>query len=145
MSDWTPMEKAKPEKGGWYWTTDIKGEVRLLHYEAKHTDFHDEYEDEWYSFKYIVAWIMIDKPDPYEPPMTEAEAATLIGEIASSYHERMNKALILAQEALEKRIPKEVDGNQDNCYRCPQCRKPIVDEARFCWYCGQALEWEDWG
>lgn len=61
-------------------------------------------------------------------------------------------ALAIAQEALEKQIPKEpIKDNDQNvrytimCYICPNCGKGFAGTgiAVYCYHCGQALDWND--
>lgn len=64
-----------------------------------------------------------------------------------------DKALDIAQKALEKQIPKKgimIGDNYSSVLSCPNCRKPIVNvwniakyEPNYCHYCGQALDWSD--
>lgn len=64
-----------------------------------------------------------------------------------------DKALAIAQKALEKQIPKKgimIGDNYSSVLSCPNCRKPIVNvwniakyEPNYCHYCGQALDWSD--
>lgn len=54
------------------------------------------------------------------------------------------EALLLAKEALEKRIPK-IHVSHDNCgnkcasLRCPSCFE--VASGKYCENCGQAIDW----
>lgn len=64
-----------------------------------------------------------------------------------------DKALAIAQKALEKQIPKKgimIGDNYSSVLSCPNCRKHIVNvwniakyEPNYCHYCGQALDWSD--
>ena len=67
--------------------------------------------------------------------------------------DEQDKALAIAQKALEKQIPKKgimIGDNYSSVLSCPNCRKPIVNvwniakyEPNYCHYCGQALDWSD--
>lgn len=60
-------------------------------------------------------------------------------------------ALAIAQEALDKQIPKKPikTNNQDvrysMCYKCPRCELnfDMTGIADYCYHCGQALWWGD--
>ena len=55
-----------------------------------------------------------------------------------------DKALAIAQKALEKQIPKKPD--LDDGVYCPCCLhefKSHYDETRYCPNCGQAIDWGD--
>lgn len=64
-----------------------------------------------------------------------------------------DKALAIAQKALEKQIPKKgimIGDNYSSILSCPNCRKPIVNvwniakyEPNYCHYCGQKINWEE--
>lgn len=64
-----------------------------------------------------------------------------------------DKALAIAQKALEKQIPKKgimIGDNYSSVLSYPNCRKQIVNvwniakyEPNYCHYCGQALDWSD--
>lgn len=74
---------------------------------------------------------------------------------------RVVKARDLAIKALEKRIPKKIEirkaTNDDieselrdfitvkgRICRCPSCRCCIhISELKYCWECGQKLDWSD--
>ena len=50
-----------------------------------------------------------------------------------------------AIEALEKQVPKMVITDLNGFVRCPCCEQHIrykAHESRFCYHCGQAIEWE---
>lgn len=60
-----------------------------------------------------------------------------------------DKALAIAQKALEKQIPKKAlyENKYDDCvvYSCPACKdeKLILNGDNYCATCGQKLDWED--
>lgn len=50
------------------------------------------------------------------------------------------KSLDIAIEALEKQIPKKPkDGSI--CLYCSECRHLLDGVERYCWFCGQKLDW----
>ena len=56
------------------------------------------------------------------------------------------EALEKAVEVLEKQIPKKVKNNGHNIFFCPVCRGSvwqIRDESKFCFRCGQAIDWSE--
>lgn len=137
MADWTPMAEKKPEKDGWYWVTH-NGFVDCDFYKGDR--FVSCGKDD------VIAWQYIEKPDPYEPPMTEAEAIKILrskldGSVSNGY--KWCETVLLAARALEKRIPKRITDSYEYSYYCPECEKEVVYEAAYCHFCGQALEWED--
>lgn len=52
-----------------------------------------------------------------------------------------NKMLNIAEEALEKQIPKKAVKTKGEIV-CPTCRT-LVGSNPYCRYCGQALDWSD--
>jgi len=54
-------------------------------------------------------------------------------------------ALEVALEAIEKQIPKKVEGHRDCCsykfYKCPSCKTDLIMRSQYCDKCGQRLEW----
>lgn len=55
-------------------------------------------------------------------------------------------ALKMAVKALKKQISKKVTNNGYGVYFCPVCRGSvwqIRDESKYCFRCGQALDWSD--
>lgn len=100
--------------------------------------------------------------------MTEIEAIKWqkqLGEVFKGFHldieEKMNISCDMAMQALEKRIPKKIEirkaTNDDieselrdfitvkgRICRCPSCRCCIhISELKYCWECGQKLDWSD--
>lgn len=67
--------------------------------------------------------------------------------------EELREACRLAIEAMRKQIPrkpKEAEGFPINLkdvvdvWKCPECEKEILgDTERYCYNCGQALDWEE--
>ena len=75
--------------------------------------------------------------------------------------EKMNDSCDMAMQALEKQIPKKIEirkaTNDDieselrdfitvkgRICRCPSCRCCIhISELKYCWECGQKLDWSD--
>ena len=136
MADWTPMAEKKPEKDGWYWVTN-NGFVDCVFYKGDRFVICGKDD--------VIAWQYIEKPAPYEPPMTEAEALKELGDPIVAYNPKsgLGMALNLARKALKKRIPKRITDSYEYSYYCPECEKEVVYEAAYCHFCGQALEWED--
>ena len=73
---------------------------------------------------------------------------------AKGNHTEYSKALHLAMAALEKQIPKEGKFEYASSYTddppvmiCPCCKNSHPSEAsslyKYCFYCGQALDWGD--
>lgn len=67
--------------------------------------------------------------------------------IKETYHENI-KAFNIAISALEKQIPKKVNislkgttGWNTKCH-CPNCHS-MVSHGKYCFNCGQALDWSD--
>lgn len=67
------------------------------------------------------------------------------------YAESFIKALDMAIQALEKQIPKKPIKSEEqvvryvNTYYCPVCRLGITGTniAKWCYHCGQRLDWSD--
>ena len=68
--------------------------------------------------------------------------------------QKANQALDMAIESIEKQIPKKCEMNEGRtAYRCPLCGKWFIGsvddmiycevEPKFCFICGQALDWSD--
>lgn len=67
----------------------------------------------------------------------------------------ITKALQMAVEALEKQVPEKPDLEGDGYWDgelvydigyCPRCRQDYEIEyhtPKFCWNCGQALDWDE--
>ena len=67
----------------------------------------------------------------------------------------ITKALQMAVEALEKQVPEKPDLEGDGYWDgelvydtgyCPHCRQDYEVEyhtPKFCWNCGQALDWDE--
>lgn len=56
------------------------------------------------------------------------------------------KALNVAREALEKRIPKKAINRKLNSdiVDCPICKHAVIeDSCYYCSFCGQALDWSE--
>lgn len=58
--------------------------------------------------------------------------------------------LVIAIDAIDKQIPKEVTMFDDGVYYCPACDIVLCTESgkgtglcadKFCWQCGQAIDW----
>ena len=47
------------------------------------------------------------------------------------------------KEAVEKQIPKMVEGNDYVVRYCPNCNAVLDDYYNFCSCCGQALDWSE--
>jgi hypothetical protein len=66
-------------------------------------------------------------------------------------HIYLRESLDMAIEALEKQIPKQPieDGYYDEPCVCPNCGSTVINEADndynfdHCYYCGQALCWDN--
>ena len=55
-------------------------------------------------------------------------------------------ALGIAMFALEKQLPKKVTKNGYGVSFCPVCRGSVWqnrDESKYCFRCGQVLDWSD--
>lgn len=54
-----------------------------------------------------------------------------------------NKVIALACKALEKQIPKKLTVSEE-IYCCPRCGEnaAILHGDKYCFNCGQALDWE---
>lgn len=82
--------------------------------------------------------------------MTYEEAIEILQE-EHDYCQEMSyviKALEMAIEALEKRIPKKpieryADYDDTEAGLCPFCNEGVDEEMNFCSYCGQVIDWED--
>ena len=84
-------------------------------------------------------------------PMTNLEALEIMqGNLAQlqKLGIKNDKAMLPIQkaiEALEKQVPKIVVTDLEGFVRCPCCEQHIryrARESRFCFHCGQAIEWE---
>ena len=87
--------------------------------------------------------------------MTESEAIKRIKECRNTPNFQpyiyMNEALNMAMQALEKQIPKKPVKSEKqvvryvNTYHCPICNLGITGTniAKWCYHCGQKLDWSD--
>lgn len=90
--------------------------------------------------------------------MTESEAIEWIKELKGSekilefyYAESFIKACNISIQALEKQIPKKPVKSEKqvvryvNTYYCPICNLGITGTniAKWCYHCGQKLDWSD--
>jgi hypothetical protein len=87
--------------------------------------------------------------------MTESEAIKRIKECRNTPNFQpyiyMNEALNMAMQALEKQIPKKPVKSEKqvvryvNTYYCPICNLGITGTniAKWCYHCGQKLDWSD--
>ena len=96
--------------------------------------------------------------------MTESEAIKELHEIrprGGIIPQKRAEAIDMAINALEKQIPKKIEirkaTNDDieselrdfitvkgRICRCPSCRCCIhISELKYCWECGQKLDWSD--
>jgi hypothetical protein len=81
--------------------------------------------------------------------ITEEAISILRGEVAEvewNYPMDYAVAIDTAIQALEKQISKKVTNNGYGVYFCPVCRGSvwqIRDESKYCFRCGQALDWSD--
>lgn len=63
--------------------------------------------------------------------------------------DELNRIVILADEALEKQMPKRPieDGYYDEPAVCPNCGGDVINQCdndyqfQYCHYCGQKLDW----
>ena len=76
--------------------------------------------------------------------MTYEEAIEILQE-EHDYCQEMSyviKALEMAIEALEKRIPKKPYWEYGGCH-CKSCGFDVLSDEYFCPLCGQAIDWEE--
>lgn len=103
---------------------------------------------------------IIDNPELFESEdnMTESEAIEWIKELRDSeeirefyYVENFIKACDMAIQALEKQIPKKPVKSEKqviryvNTYECPICNLKFTGTgiAKWCYHCGQKLDWSN--
>lgn len=84
--------------------------------------------------------------------MTSQEALNLLNdtEFAEKHQgkEEYTDMLLMCKEALEKQIPKKIGTEyitkELKRYYCPACNSHYYDIShKYCYYCGQALDWSD--
>lgn len=56
----------------------------------------------------------------------------------------LEEAVDMANEALEKQIPKKPKENIIGVY-CPECRYFLSGTGHYCEHCGQAIDWTEEG
>ena len=86
--------------------------------------------------------------------MTTEEAISIlrvaVAEVAWNYPVDYADAIDTAIQVLKKQIPKKVTNNSDGFYFCPVCGGSVWqsrDESKYCFRCGQVLDWSatlDW-
>ena len=67
----------------------------------------------------------------------------MVGDYDKDIYDRDKEALVFAVKALEKQIPEKLTTN-GFVFFCPECRGSvwqIKPESRYCFRCGQALDW----
>lgn len=59
--------------------------------------------------------------------------------------ENQTEIMNITIEALEKQIPKKVleDDLLDTLGRCQCCQKTVGAHQKYCWNCGQVLDWSE--
>ena len=74
--------------------------------------------------------------------MNEQEAIKRLKEKQSAfeYQSNIDKAFGMAIKALEKQIPKKVVAGVI-CSKCPSCGELFASDWKFCFECGQKLDW----
>ena len=53
-----------------------------------------------------------------------------------------NESVEFALEAMEKQYPMRPLSSHGE-YICPRCEITVAWVDRYCWYCGQKLDWEE--
>lgn len=74
-------------------------------------------------------------------PNTTKEAIRKIEENGGDAIEAVEEACVIACEALEKQIPKEVETIEGDEYHCPNCGNVKFYDDEYCVNCGQKLKW----
>ena len=54
----------------------------------------------------------------------------------------LQKASYMAVESLKKQIPKKVKGKGADAV-CSECNSGLFRNDRYCWKCGQAIDWSE--